>query len=716
MEQLQAEAGSPALESGSVLREAGPLVEKVNRARLELLDLSTRNRLLNTPRTGRAKTVEIINELAKAMYQTLVVEGKRFTFIPGRPEPAQAEEQPSELVGGVRLDDEVLSDAFTDLELLAQPDLELDEHGRVVSQWDAHLTTRLTPTGLQKRLLDLYIDARTLQEEQGINVLYLAIGYLKWRAPSAPKIDRYAPLVLVPVALERSNAGEKFHLRWQGDEIQANLSLQLFLQRQFELRLPNIDDFETLDIDAYFASIAALIEGKPDWAVVPNDAVLGLFSFAKFMMYRDLDPAQWERIGGLGAIPILRGVVSDGFPGAELSGDDLNIDAEITPEHIRHVVDSDSSQTLVVHDALNGHSMVVQGPPGTGKSQTIANVIAGAVAAGKRVLFVAEKLAALEVVKRRLDHVKIGNACLELHSNKANKRVLLEDLRLTWQLAGSPQEKDDAIVQQLVERQAELNAHAERLHRVLLPAALTPYDVLGELVRLRREGYSTDRMALLEPLNWAPHEVDVRRKLLADIGERIKQMGTPSQHAWSGVGNDVLLPNEVARLVKEVGALADRLSAWQATAASLHEELMLPSPDLLGAPAAAVSVCDNLLAVPPLGPAAFADPSWEQVNTIEEVLVCLIQTQELQASTQALVSDTARNLDWSSTKLTFAKLPSTFAIGSELSSCQRASGPHLADARTDATRSTRLRAIGTHIQQCDADVGHRRARYHHSAT
>lgn len=266
MERLEEEAGTPAPESGSVLREAGPLVDKVNRARLELLDLSTRNRLLNTPRSGRAKTVEVINELAKVMYQTLVVDGKRFTFVAGRAEPTQADEELPGLSIELTLDGEPLSglyEAPEDPELLSQPDLELDEHARVVSQWDAHLTTRFTPTGLQKRLLDLYIDARTLQEEQGINVLYLAIGYLMWRAPGAPKVDRYAPLVLVPVALERSNAGEKFHLRWQGDEIQANLSLQLFLQRQFGMKLPDIEDFESLDIDAYLASVAKLMEDTP---------------------------------------------------------------------------------------------------------------------------------------------------------------------------------------------------------------------------------------------------------------------------------------------------------------------------------------------------------------------------------------------------------------------------------------------------------------------
>lgn len=692
MERLGEEAGTPTPESSSTLGGVGTLVEKVNRARLELLDLSTRNRLLNTPRSGRAKTVEIINELAKVMYQTLVIDGKRFTFVAGRAEPTQVDEELPGLSIEITMDDGALPDIHEipeDPELLAQPDLELDEHGRVASQWDAHLTTRLTPTGLQKRLLDLYIDARTLQEEQGINVLYLAIGYLKWRAPGVPKADRYAPLVLVPVVLERSNAGEKFHLRWQGDEIQANLSLQLFLQRQFGLKLPDIDDFESLDIESYLASVAKLIEETADWEVLPNDAVLGLFSFAKFMMYRDLDPALWTAHGGMESIPMLKGVVSDGFPGAVLSSEAFDIDGEITPDRMRHVVDSDSSQSLVVYDALNGHSMVVQGPPGTGKSQTIANVIAGAIAAGKRVLFVAEKLAALEVVKRRLDQVGIGNACLELHSNKANKRTLLEDLRLTWQLTQLPQDPGGAIVEQLSERQADLNAYAERLHRILLPAAMTPYAVFGELVRLRREGFTTEHLPLSEPLKWAPHEVDVRRKLLADICDRITRMGVPARHTWSGVGNDVLLPNDVERLGKEIGALKRRLESWREIALRLHDELALAPPDQLNACTQAVARCDLLLTAPPLSAAAFRDTAWEDITSVEEAFQALILAQTLRDTTQSLVSGDARDFDWSGAKTSLLDLPPSFSVGSELQAIS-AAYKDLTSIAPDLTRLSQL--------------------------
>ncbi|HHA2423627.1 DUF3320 domain-containing protein [Stenotrophomonas maltophilia] len=668
-------------ESGSVLRERGSLIDKVNRARLELLDLSTRNRLLSVPRSGHAKTVEVVNELAKAMYQTLVIDGKRFTFAAGRADPKTAaddavgeEGDQSDSAGAVQVkgvdaeaDLTLVEDELDDLELLAQPNLELDEQGRRVSHWDAQLMTRLTPTGLQKRLLDLYVDARTLQEEQGINVLYLGIGYLKWRAPTTPKIDRYAPLVLVPVALERSNAGEKFHLRWQGDEIVANLSLQLFLQRQFEMKLPEIDEFESLDIDDYLSKVASLIEGKPDWAVVPDDAVLGLFSFAKFMMYRDLDPASWEQSGGLGALPALRGVVSDGFPGAAISTSEEDIDATVSPEHMRHVVDSDSSQSLVVHDVLKGRSIVVQGPPGTGKSQTIANVIAGAIADKKRVLFVAEKLAALEVVKRRLDQVRLGAACLELHSNKANKRALLEELRLTWNLSPLANEDSGPIVRQLTERRDLLNAHASRLHQEMLPSRLTPYEVFGNLVRLRREGYVTARIRLDSPLEWAWDRVEENQKLLQDLCDRVLTMGIPDQHAWAGVGNDALLPNDRDRLIGEIAELATTLEEWRRRTVELTSALDLTFSDSLDAPQAAIDRTKVLLTAPALGPGALADASWETPSGLESLVEDVRRAQKLRRTCNEFAADSSVERVWEQTRQELSNVPGDFVLVRELS-------------------------------------------------
>ena len=352
-------------------------------------------------------------------------ESKPFTFLPARsskgedlPEAAEDEEEVAEL---------------------AQPeDDHVNDRGVLLRHADTKLQTRLTSAGLQRRLLELYADARTLEEEQGVNILFLALGMLKWIDPSNVNNVRFAPLVLVPVSLERGSAAERFKLKWRREEQSANLSLEAYLDRVHSLKLPRFESGDEFDPAAYMAGVAEVVSLKQGWAVIPDDIVLGFFSFAKFLMYRDLDPQVWPVDGKLTDLPLIRSLVVEGFSRRDDAiPDDALIDPIIPPAEMGYIVDSDSSQTLAVYDARGGKNLVIQGPPGTGKSQTIANIIACAVADGKTVLFVAEKMAALEVVKRRLDQAGAGDACLELHSNKANKRSLLEELRRTWDL-GSP--------------------------------------------------------------------------------------------------------------------------------------------------------------------------------------------------------------------------------------------------------------------------------------
>ena len=168
-------------------------------------------------------------------------------------------------------------------------------------------------------------------------------------------------------------------------------------------------------------------------------------------MYRDLDPANWPVNGKLTEAGLIRALLDDGFPKqADSIDDETALDELIRPSEMRHIHDSDSSQVMAAHAARAGESLVVQGPPGTGKSQTIANIIGEAVADGKTVLFVSEKMAALDIVKRRLDYAGVGDACLELHSNKANRRILLEELRRTWELGvpkGPPANVADAALE-----------------------------------------------------------------------------------------------------------------------------------------------------------------------------------------------------------------------------------------------------------------------------
>lgn len=594
----------PVGEPGSIFENNLPLDTKLERARTELLDLSARNRLLNIPRSAKsAKTLEIVDERAEEVFRLLVAESKPFTFLPGKGAPVDPEE-----------------DADT-LELI-QPDDDSTDHRGVASRHaDTRLQTRLTPTGLQKKLLDLYYDARTLEEEQGVNILFLAIGTLKWIDPNNATASRYAPLVLVPVELERGNAAEKFKLRCRQEDFAANLSLEAYLYRVHGLKLPMFEASDDFDLQAYVTAVADAISAKPGWEVNPDDIILGFFSFAKFLMYRDLDPQTWPADARLADHTLIKALVSDGFPeGAPLLPEDEPIDPHITPADMVHIVDSDSSQTLAVEEVRRGRNLVIQGPPGTGKSQTIANVIASAIADGKTVLFVAEKMAALEVVKRRLDSTGSGVACLELHSNKANKRAVLEELKRTWELGAPRAENPDALNARLSEARDHLNSHAERLHTPIGAAGLTPYDVIGHLVRLRQKGVVPAYLQLVGVNDWTQADFDHRSKLVAELTERITDLGTPSEHLWHGVELTRVLPTEVERLKARLAGVYTRLTVLRAEYDALADRLEMPVAQALKDLDSLADLANRLATAPLLEASCLAADIWETPATVRDIL------------------------------------------------------------------------------------------------
>ncbi|MBA1159208.1 DUF3320 domain-containing protein [Microvirga mediterraneensis] len=586
------------VEEASVFQSNLPLETKLDRARMELLDLSARNRLLNIPRFSKsAKTIEIVDEKSSEIFRLLVRDGKAFTFVPGREDRDGAEEEDPSSV-------ELTQPEETD---------EIDERGVSRRHADTKLQTRMTPKGLQKRLLDLYYDARTLEEEQGVNILFLALGTLKWIDPNNKDNIRYAPLILLPVSLDRGTAGEKFRLRWRQEDPASNLSLEAYLDRVHALKLPEFEPGDDLDPAAYIAEVADAVSTKREWSVNPDDVVLGFFSFAKFLMYRDLDPESWPADSKLTEQPLIRGLLADGFSARdELLSEDVNIDAHISPSEMLHIVDSDGSQTLAVHDVRKGRNLVIQGPPGTGKSQTIANVIASAVADGKTVLFVAEKMAALEVVKRRLDQAGVGDACLELHSNKANKRILLEELRRTWDLGSPRGEFPGSLTGRLVEARDVLNGHATRLHRRHAPSELSPYQVLGHLVRLRQAGQRPVDLTLDGPTTWSPDDLSERRRILHELVQRVEDIGLPARHPWHGVGLDMILPTTLERLVPRIEGLKARTDALRVEIGELARTLEHPDPGTFDDIVPLRELADVLAAAPTLSADALAASVWDE--------------------------------------------------------------------------------------------------------
>lgn len=275
-----------------------------------------------------------------------------------------------------------------------------------------------------------------------------------------------------------------------------------------------------------------------------------------------------------------------------------------------HVVDADSSQTVVVETVRRGLSLVVEGPPGTGKSQSITNLVATAVLDGKKVLFVAEKLAALEVVKRRLDEAGLGALCLELHSHKAKKRAVLEEIGRTWQL-GRPRDQElEAIVDRLEDLRGRINGHVERLHTPLAATGITPYRLIGELAALKdRQGYLGD-VTFDGAEAWDAGDIKERVEFVSDLAGRLARMGKPSDNPWRGAEIDSVLSDDLPNIGKKLDELAAALEPLRANARALAAHLRQPEPDTFADIDALWRMAGHAARAPELDPAALRCDTW----------------------------------------------------------------------------------------------------------
>jgi very-short-patch-repair endonuclease len=491
---------------------------KLEASRKDLLDLGLRNSLLNY-RLLRARGVEVVDELSTEIFRILARQGRAMAFLP---------------VG----DD-------LDPGNLAQPD---DSGSIAARHTDLRLQTSASPTQLQSRLLATYRAAHTSLEEQGVNTLFLALGMLHWyEEKNAPQVRR-APLLLVPASLERSNVTERFRLRYTGDDISFNPSLTQKLRTEFGITMPAMGEADDLDLAVYFVQVAEAIRGQPAWKVVPNDIALGFFSFAKMLMYEDLDAERWPKDLQPVDAPILRALLQEQFsePPSPYSEDALLDQEHPESTTLPLVMDADSSQSLAILDVMAGRNLVIQGPPGTGKSQTIANLIAQAVAGGKTVLFVAEKLAALDVVKRRLDRVGLGDACLPLHSHNTQKKALLAELRRTLELGKPRQPGSIAEREDLDRSRAKLNTYATAVNTPIGESGVTPHDALGRIVRLGQLHAPETLHSAASPdmHRWSASDYRRRLGIVTELQVQLKAVGPAKSHPFWGSRRTAFPPTE----------------------------------------------------------------------------------------------------------------------------------------------------------------------------
>ena len=362
------------------------------------------------------------------------------------------------------------------------------------------LRSPLAAPELAHRLVAIRRAARAQLADGGVHTLWLGLGLLTWRdgtPGAAPDRDepvlRTAPLALWPVELERADGGALRLVEAAGLEPRHNLTLAEKLRRDEGIVLaPGGDE---LDLAALLDAAEAIAVTRPGWRLA-RSAQLGIFAFGKFVMWNDLD----ARADELTAAPIVAhlaraaGVAFDQpSPAAQRAVTAVTGVTGAVPTDLLAPLDADASQLAAIAAAGAGASFVLQGPPGTGKSQTIANLIVHCVAHGKTVLFVTEKMAALEVVQQRLAAVGLGEFCLELHSHKAVRAQVVAQLGRVLERAFRPVSGPTGDDIRLGELRAALDGHVAALHRVG-PFGRSLHDVLGRLVELR----TTARAALAE--------------------------------------------------------------------------------------------------------------------------------------------------------------------------------------------------------------------------
>lgn len=445
----------------------------------QLLDLGKRNKMISYRETKRS-TLRILEPSFESLYNRLVVKEEELTF-------------------------QKAIDKDSDIRVYSVLSL-MDSLSAPVEVRLGDIKVAGTVEESKKTLKDLRNKARLSLDEQGTNILYIVFGFVEWREKGSKANWIKSPLILVPVSLVLESLNAPYVLKKYEDDLVVNPTLAYLFERDYGITLPEFDPDEN-SLEDFLSEMEQLVDVR-GWRVL-RETSLGLVSFLKISMYKDLLNNEEEIKNN----PIIQAFAGDttALNTDRISEIDFDHDKEKASE-LYQVVDADSSQQDAILLSQKGVSFVMQGPPGTGKSQTITNIIAQGLAGGKKILFVSEKMAALEVVHRRLEEVHLADFCLALHSHKANKKEILEQLGQNLSLKHiKVKDEEIAKLTRLDVLRDGLRGYVEDIHKTIMPLEMSLYEVYGAIaelqelpfVRLTLDGiddYSKDqvnRMALL---------------------------------------------------------------------------------------------------------------------------------------------------------------------------------------------------------------------------
>ncbi|MCB9539539.1 MAG: DUF4011 domain-containing protein [Myxococcales bacterium] len=656
-----------------------------------LLDLTLRNRLLNLRPGKRFVDLRFVDG---ALIERGLAGGEVFELLP-RPAPSR--------IAGEGLSAEAL-------------EARREEQARALAAEglpSGRLLTDHPPADLDARLLELYRRARTTLLDTGTVTLYLGVGLLRWR--EADDVPRDAPLVLVPVQLERPPRGAPWRLKAADEETRINVTLLHKLRQVLGLDTASLEvtptDGAGVDVPLIVRRFRALVRDVAGLEVI-DTAFLAEFSFTKFLMWLDLEAKR----DALLANPVVRHLfdpAEGGFPlEAPLVTEDA-LDAARGAADSATVMEADPSQLQAVLAAADGSSFVLQGPPGTGKSQTIANLIAHVLGAGRTVLFVSEKMAALDVVQRRLERVGLGPFCLELHAHQASRRGVVEQLKTSFAHAERQAPADwEALTDALDAARDVLNAHAARL-RAPTPFGETTRGVLASM--FGGDGPAAIDLPGLDFGALDAAQVEAARAACGQAAVALADVGSLFEHPWRAARATSWTPGwarEVTTAVRALGAATEALDAAARRAADI---LHLPGPPATPAELDDVVGVAERLVTTPAPPAALVAPDDHRAR-LERLRAWAERGAQVAAERAALRATWRDDLlaeDLDGLHARYARWAQAFFLLAfvMLWSARRALGrvaqgrlPGATAVRDDLARARALRADLAEVQSWDADA------------
>ena len=494
-----------------------------------------------------------------------------------------------------RLEDKLADSARISIRSVPQPtsqaqdeELHFQRTGEVITQEYARealekkqVLVDLTPTELSRRAVSIYRKAQTALQEGGANTLYLALGFLLWKRDEKDSRRFRAPLILVPVTLIRKSVRSGVRMLAHDDEPRFNTTLLEMLRKDFRIDIRGFDsalpeDLSGVDVNGVWNKVRRAVKDAPGFEVV-EDVVLGHFSFAKYLMWKDLV----DRTEALRSSTIVKHLIDtprDPYPSEIAFVDAAEIDRRYKPSDLLAPLPADSSQMAAIATADAGKDFVIIGPPGTGKSQTISNLIAHMLGKGKSVLFVSEKTAALEVVYRRLKDIGLGQFALELHSNKARKLDVLTQLRSAWGFRTSADaETWRKEADRLKQLRDQLNVVVDRLH-LQRRNGMTAFEAMG--VRIRDA-----HLARQTTLSWptSDHHDECALSHMHDVVEKLQVQAAAveniSDSPFKVVTTGDWSPQWQSSLSKQAGALSAAVLAMERECERLLDAIGISIPD-----------------------------------------------------------------------------------------------------------------------------------------